>query len=223
MRGKCSEELVSGVWEMKCIYEKKDGWQDLSKNRCYEMACENNEWVMKERENATEWENECFEFNCDNDTGRVMNRLCSDSLICVNDKCVEKETLNEKMHAVKIGVEAFSMTEYNMEDVVEVLSKETDIEMGKLMITFEVDEYGQVMSVIVYVDDEHIAQAIENLVNECSSDDSSMNLRRKCEGVLLKFKSVKVTTKDFSEAPGIHSKMKILIITTAMMMMFMLV
>jgi len=74
--GKCDE--TSG----ECSYNKKKGWEELIKleNHCFEVVCENDEWVLTKRANATEWEGnstKCVICQCLNESGPSMTDLCS--------------------------------------------------------------------------------------------------------------------------------------------------
>ena len=85
-------------------------------------------------------------------------------------------------------------------DALEIISEHVGVEIEKLKISCDMNEHGQMTSIIVFTDDEFAAQAIENLVHECSSSESNTTNRTNCEGILIKFKSVKVTSKVISEA-----------------------
>jgi len=79
----CEEALSSnGIWEAECKYDDKDGYEELKQqeNQCYEVVCENNEWVLKKTLSATQWEarttRACEIYECDNETGNIKRDIC---------------------------------------------------------------------------------------------------------------------------------------------------
>ena len=83
--GKCDEETGT------CGYFSKEVNHSLE-NHCYEFVCVNNEYVLRERENATNLarkSNACFEYSCDNETGVKPTALKSCNNGCSEGVCNE--------------------------------------------------------------------------------------------------------------------------------------
>jgi len=79
-----------------CEYDRIDGWQKLvdKENQCFGLGCEDGHWIIKERENATEWEhqtNDCVKYFCENSTGKKteIKKMCDDRPACWLGMCNE--------------------------------------------------------------------------------------------------------------------------------------
>jgi len=142
-------------------------------NNCFEVT--DLDGTIMKRKNATEWEqqtNNCMENFCDNSSGRMSRSKCFSSgdtiRMCVNDECVENtRTLNEKP-SVKIDIEdGVNIGEINTTEIREVFRVELGIELESvLVIGWESDDFGNVISVIIYVDDEDTAIAVLNVIEK---------------------------------------------------------
>jgi len=142
-------------------------------NNCFEaIMCNDGNATVLMRENATEWENqisECFDYQCSNETGRVATDLCKETKgphICMNGKCVDEEILNQNnVFAVEIFVEGKTSTELDMKKILQSVSNVSGIEIDHLQVGVEIDEQGQVIRILVLLEDEQSAQIVADSIN----------------------------------------------------------
>jgi len=167
--GKCNE--TSG----ECEYEKKTGWEP--DNHCYEVLCEGNEWVVKKRKNATEWEklsDDCIRYECNNDTGSVAwNMICNNSdeltQMCIDGKCINNKTLIEEAVSIVFElVDGVLADDINATETKVRIVTEFGIEPDRVKIGWEVNDEGKVVRIVIFVDNVETAENILKSVQECN-------------------------------------------------------
>jgi len=146
----------------KCEYTKNDGWEE--ENECFEVICENNEWIVQKRKSAAEWEegsSECVQFKCVNKTGNVALSVCnSDNEMCVNNKCVEKKTMKENGKVsvvIELDSDKVKVNDINTAEIVRVIGNDVET------IGWEYDSKNH-LRVILYAKDAETAQSVANTV-----------------------------------------------------------
>jgi len=147
----------------KCEYTKNDGWDVLGKeNNCFEVVCENNEWIVQKKKSVEDWEklsNGCVECKCDNESGSVAVSLCnSDNEMCVDNKCVEKKTMKENGKVpvvIELDSEKVKVNDINAAEILKIVD---NVET----IGWESDK--DHIRVILYTKDEETAQSVANTV-----------------------------------------------------------
>jgi len=85
----CDEE------SSQCETKRINGYDELKKqeNKCFEVACVGNEWVLQKTQNAISWEAQtdgCVKYECNNETGNIKTILsCDDAPPCFVGTCNE--------------------------------------------------------------------------------------------------------------------------------------
>jgi len=171
-------------------------------NQCFEVV--DMDGTTVKRMNATEWEqqsNECMENFCDNSSGRSSRSKCISSgyviRMCVNNECIENtKTLNNKP-SVKIEIEdGVNIGEINTTEINEVLRVELGMELDSvLVIGWESDDFGNVVSVIIYVDDEDTAAAVMSVIESIEKIPEGQECKESV--VFCKRKSVSLNMPQF--------------------------
>jgi len=169
----CSEQLVDGVWTPQCVYDKKEGWQTVG----------------------------CYEYNCDNES--MISSKCDkgDNIkrVCMNDNCVELDTLNSEGWMVEVVLDGVDVTELNVNDIVALLSQLSGIDASKIKVGTELDNGNTVL--VVAVTDEKAANELRDVVNPCIESKGT-----NCSGVLQYVKALSVVPQKTynSEASHVH-------------------
>jgi len=182
----------------ECEYPGKEQQEELvaQNNQCYDVVCDedSHRWVFQKNTNATEWEkrmNGCFEYKCDNVTGLFHNNICetSDNSVheCVNDTCIVKAPPSDKDWSVEIELqEGVTVNDMNVTDVLETIRLQCGIDTASVTVAWESDEKGNIIRIILYLEDEDEANKLSVSVNK-------MEKGKGCEfGVLCKSKLVTV-------------------------------
>jgi len=214
----CSSQLNDdGLWEAKCEYKNTERWNELVKeeNHCFEVICKDNEWILQERDNVSEWRSQttgCFEYFCDNESGGLFLNLCNNSdgidRKCVNDTCDDVNNDDKKVWKVKIEFDDLHSSDLNVTELLEMISVACGVEVEDIGISVEVSETG-IISIFVYVDDEEVAQSIVSTMNE-------IDKKEDCGyGVLCRSKSVVIVTKTL-ELSQSHQTVNYVILTLIM-------
>ena len=148
-------ECTIYVWNNEVMEPMKvdEGrWKELMEeaNSCYDVACEEGEWILKAREKAIEWEkrkNECAEYQCDNVSGFMSWSMCNNSQgvkrTCVNHQCLEEKEMKEeeKKSYVEIELkEGVKMSEMDESEIMEVLETGGGIKEESVKIGWEADD-----------------------------------------------------------------------------------
>ena len=127
--------------------------------------------------NATAWENQtsgCVEYRCDPIKGNVSWNMCNStnetSLACINDTCVETETLSDDGWIVEIGMKDTDVNEVKASEVLEIIGNMTHVDPDTMRLGIEADESGQVLRIFVIAKDERTASVIASVLDECKDD-----------------------------------------------------
>ena len=164
-------------------------------NHCYEnpVCSDGSNISMNKRENATIWESkisECYDFQCNNDTGPVYLRKCNIiEQVCNNGTCyyVEPNSDNEGF-VVEIEVEGIDAIDLNITEIRNEISTLANIEADSFRIRVYVDENDQVSSILIIVNDEPTAKNIQQEIDELSPEER--------QGILRHFKSARVVVSE---------------------------
>jgi len=153
----CNETRNKGIWEAVCVYDNGDGYEDLKQqeNQCYEVVCEDNEWVVKKRLNATEWEARttlsCEIYECDNETGGIKRDLCTEnnaypkcfSSVCQSDGTCSNRSLYSGNYtgcvtSIMCTEEGWNETERNCTEYILSHISETTIQRADDISCYEI-------------------------------------------------------------------------------------
>ena len=152
-------------------------------NDCVEAVCGENELIPKERYNVTEWNdqtNDCREYRCQCDddgkkqlfTWSKCNATEETHQMCLNEKCVPSDTTMEETLSVVIDL-SMSDTSFDISNLTETLIEKKNIEVDESKIGIERDDQGNVVRIVVFLNDRDTAYDIADIMNECSSSSSS--------------------------------------------------
>jgi len=173
-------------------------------DNCSKGSYVNGQVVKERRRVAREWEdqtNGCVEYRCDNETGLVSWSNCNSTSettwICVNEQCIEKNQKTSNEVAIEIELEeGVSIDEVNTTSIADVLSTRLGIDANKLTIGWTNDDERNILSVIIYVKNDDIAQVIYDALDKIERSGQ-------CEfGILCVKKTVHIIPKyqELSEA-----------------------
>jgi len=131
-------------------------------------ACIDNEVTAVKRKEFIEFEKQrtgCIEHTCDNDIGLITWSLCnsteSQNLVCMNDRCIEDKSVMDEKVKIEIEIEeGLKAIEMNTSDFVESLSLQLGIEKELISMAYECDNEGNIVRIILYVNNEQDVNAI---------------------------------------------------------------
>ena len=150
--------------------------KEYEKHRCMEPKCEEQadgtwKWVYA----ATEEKQECHDDEC-------MTRYCDENHGCVNNESLCVQTV------VVLGFSAeFNLQTFNKTELLETISTQCGVSVEVLTIGFETDEDGNIIRVLVYVDEEETAIIIADKLNALNEADACVDA-----GILCQVETVKV-------------------------------
>jgi len=146
-------------------------------NQCFEVSCSGTEFGVRKREIADLWENQtngCIKYECDNESGLLQWGTCgssTDEEVCLNDTCVNKNSIEAGKWQVEIKIKETEASLVNTSDILSSISKLSNVDIDQVIIATEINEFGQVVKIIAYVNDEQTAKVIVEAVNELPADD----------------------------------------------------
>jgi len=172
----------NGCYEYYCDnetgFKSKETEHQYQENECYEVLCEGNGWIIKKKDNVTEWENRtsaCAVFYCDNESGIMTRSNCTSTnevhRACVNEKCVETETFSDEGYLIEVdlnGIDALGMTNFLEGVYKKACVKKEDVKLGT-----KIDSEGNIIGLVIVVDSQENAQVIADAINESFDEDSS--------------------------------------------------
>jgi len=143
-------------------------------NQCYQVL----EWqaadiTVKKRANASLWEkksNNCFEYECLNTSGKFAWSKCNSTgdirRMCIDNECVteEGESFNRDKWGVEIDVN-ITPNELDLDELSELLSNATG-KHGVKIGTESVSTTGNVVRIVVFVDDPDVANTIAKTIED---------------------------------------------------------
>jgi len=189
-------------------------------NHCYLPKLVGEMFIRNQRKNASEWQNRtytCAKFECDNETGAFAWGTCNttnETFLCLSDQqCIKKGAVKRDTYVVvdlEPGVDVSIMSSQNVYDNVKIMCDVSP--SNDMKVAWENDEEGNVVSVIVYVDDPETARSIAAAIN-------GMDRSALCNsGILCHARSAQVVTKELtlSGSQSIHE-------TVSMAFLFLLV
>ena len=192
-------------------------FQELN-NICFIPIYEDDGFIMKKRKNATEWEkqsNGCIKYECDNESGFVSWSICNSSdginRLCLNnDKCVlSNEIPEDKKAYVEIEVnDGVKVTDINITEIIDTINILCNISSAEIAIGYENDDYGNIIRVMIYIDDENKANDIADMMTKMSKNDDC-NLVSICRA-----KNIRVTIvndANISGYPRLHENKTLIV------------
>jgi len=187
---------------------------------CVQYICtDDGEAITQIPLEVIEWENQttgCMEYVCSNESGLLSRNTCNnDTHVCIDDECVLAKSAG-KGWSVVIGFNESTTNEVNMTELKDTLSLLCGIEADAMEFAVEYNDIGQVVSVIVLVDDENTAQKITSTVEDVTQNEV-------CEfGVLCQASGIKIKEIiliDFNEIDKSEHNFNINMIAMLLMML----
>jgi len=177
-------------------------------NHCFLPKVFGEAFIQAERTNASEWHARtfaCATFMCENDVGGVAWGECNTSdktVLCVGDQqCVDKKEMKRDV-SVEIDLDAgVSVTDISSVEITHTLEVSVEIPPdANLTIAWENNDKGDVISVIVYVNDEDTADNIASVVKDIKKGENCTY------GTLCNANGVRVIAKKSeNELSGVQS------------------
>jgi len=126
------------------------------------------------RTNASMFESKtdgCTRYECLNASGGKTWHLCNNSdgknLICINGEClIKNEAINETGWRVEIELKRTNSIEFDAEEIETAIIETTGVD-ETITIGVERNEKGEMVRVVVFVNDEKNARLIKERVNKC--------------------------------------------------------
>ena len=141
-------------------------------HKCFKIVCNGTNLTIAKRENVISWErqtNECIDYYCDNETGLIARNKCnSDTSLCSNGKCVDKTSVSNDKWAVTIEFNV--EVSVSVDEVIDVISTETGINLDDVVISTEFDDNGYITRIVVYINDKETADEIAEKVDSSSHE-----------------------------------------------------
>ena len=179
-------------------------------NHCYELVHERNECIVKKL--YLEWEeleDECFDYECLNDTGFVVSgSKCDNNMICVDDKCINEDELRD--WTISIDIDSSDTNPVNMTEVKMEVSLLTNVDVNDFEISVDYDADGHAVRVIIYAGDESTANNIKAKIDNLDKGES-------CEGVLCRSTDTHVYERTHSFLLSLAFQQRDSLIIVAMM------
>jgi len=155
---------------------------DLRNNQCYEYNVSNNGtilvWKKPETEKWDGYNKTCVECECENTSG-IHCSFCehengSDTL-CSNEQCIQKDIFLNDKWVVVIDVKPFDVVDFYETETKTILSNLSEISEDDITIATEVDKDGQIVRVVVQVDNETKAKVIADTMNNLDKKSCDRN------------------------------------------------
>jgi len=192
---KCYEYICSedGKELMNKTLEAID-WESKT-NICYTYECTiYGEEIKNKTSDAINWErktNGCFEYKCTEDGEMKSLSICNgDGHVCIDGKCESSKSIT-KGWSVVIQLNNNSMNDVNANEIQNTLSVLCGIKSDDITIGIEYNEAGDVINIIVFVDDENDAQNIWTKIEE-SSQSSKCDIGVLCTSKLVEIKNLDI-------------------------------
>jgi len=142
-------------------------------DHCYKYSYKNGAFVRTQRQNATEYEKRtdgCEEFHCINSTGPVHWSLCNSTdeitRMCTSDRiCTVTENRTKSGWDVEIEVDSLDPDDVNSTDIVTMISNMTGVNSSDLSVSYEVDNHGNVVRIIIHVSSQEGADAVYDAID----------------------------------------------------------
>ena len=138
-------------------------------NKCYEVVCIGHEWILQPKWNVSDFENtlDCKKFDCESGT---VSSICDSNKICVNNECIQKETVADNTTSVIFEmVFGTKVEDIDSGELMQDLEIIIGISSGDVRIGYEADDEGYVIRIIVFVDDVEIAKKIASAAENCTT------------------------------------------------------
>ena len=190
------ENYSSSTFSGRSISCKSDSCELIQTqiNHCYDAVGDGNECIVQKSAEAIAWEesgNECYDFECLNDTGIVISKeRCKDQMICLDDKCINAGEI-EKEWTVVIDIDSSNSNPANLTEVKEQVSAMTNVSLNDFEVSVEYNTESRVVRIIVYVDDKTVAILVKDAIDNLDKGEP-------CEGVLCDSKETHVQGNEAS-------------------------
>jgi len=198
-------------------------------NHCYEGTYIDGEVRQQKRKNATDFEsqtNECMEYHCYNDTGRLSWSLCNSTdvltNICVDGKCVGGNDYTPGSRrwsvVVELSDDEVKAGDLDFTEIAVAASNMTGIDFTDIVVGAVFDDEGYVVRIILYVDDEQKAKVMADEMKVKAEGGD-------CEyGVICKAKSVTIHVTDpdldvLSSSVSVHTTEMVMMIIVLLVFM----
>jgi len=114
------------------------------------------------KDEASIWVNQtngCVEFICDNETGAYARSNCNESVrtMCFNNKCVNENEIDGKYIVIVEFNEALYL---DLDEVVHTILRVTDVDIDKVNVAIEYNDYGSVFEVFIFTQDQQTRNQI---------------------------------------------------------------
>ena len=155
----------------------------------YEKHPKYNEWIEQNQDN------ECFEYQCDNESGLIGWSICNGTeqmnKTCVDGKCIENKKQNEDKWGIIIEMDDnmkaidLNITEFII-DIITISGINNTIDIDEIIKTTEIqiDENGDIMNIVIYVEEEETANIICNIMKRKSEEG--------CEQIICLTKNIRI-------------------------------
>jgi len=155
--------MTSGEYD-EVIIEKPEG-----ENSCYEAVCDDCEWTIRKRGNASEWENQtmgCLIYDCDNVSGPIVRTNCDPGFVCSSGsgKCIDETSLVRV--EIEVGIDEIVISQMNTTDIAETISMSCDIPLSDIEVGWIIDEDG-IIRIVIIMEEEESAETIANMIQTC--------------------------------------------------------
>ena len=146
-------------------------------NLCYEPTLVDGNVSSRLRTNMTRFLSQrdgCQAFICDNETGEANKSVCGDiggvSRMCLNHSCIISGKPSGKQWSVEIDLtQAVDVADMDVTDISNDIAVKFGIDPNEMEIGWESDDEGYVVRVVVYLDEKETADAIEETIEKCAS------------------------------------------------------
>jgi len=159
----------------------------VQNNHCFKVTnCSDENLPNEKREKAISWENktdDCFQYVCDNESGYLYYDKCvsnGKNGICMDGKCVESEDIPNDEWKIQIDFVNVNLTAYNSTEVLKVSSNESGVGMNEMKLVTETDDGGNVLRIIVLVNDGDKAQIVRRTLHKYLNE-SDCNISFLCQ------------------------------------------
>ena len=103
---------------------------------------------------------------------KCKNAKNEGNCLCVNNKCFENKTLYEEMWKVDIEVAILNTSVLDIPELVTTLSTLTGLNENEISISVKLNDDGNIIGLICYVESEQAAEKIQEIVMKCKQNNT---------------------------------------------------
>ena len=186
------------------------------RNQCYDMVCSDSGISVQKMEYAAWKENQtngCVEYKCLNESGVVQRGMCKDGeYVCMDESCVRKDSFDNHKWGVVIDVEE-SDNIYNTTNITASINELSGVNPDEITVVTEINDEGQIVRIIVYVDDKSTADIIVEAVDNLDTNGDCGY------GILCLKKSVEVKSLTLSMSGSSSLRISVLFMALHLMLL----